>query len=293
VPTAEGKKQFPAGQLMVDPDYVNTLGLTMVAGRNFSKDRPADKDHAFVINETAVREFGLGTPENALGKTLYWDVWESQQPDSLKEGKIIGVVKDFHYKSLYDKVVATVLQIYPPAYWKVAVKFSTANVDKTIREVQTVWSRFAPEYPIEYIFLDDNFEKMYKAEDKLRSLLWVFTGIAIFVACLGLLGLAAYAAERRRKEVGIRKVLGATVQGIVVLLTKDFIKLVLLSLLIASPIAWYFMNEWLQDFAYRIAISWWMFVAGGAIALAIALLTVSFQSVKAALANPTKNLRTE
>lgn len=293
VPTGEGRKQLPSAQLMVDHDYVPTLGLSMVAGRNFSKEMPTDKDHAFLINETAAREFGFGTPENALGKTLYWDVWESQQPDSLKEGEIIGVVKDFHYKSLYDKVVATVLQIYPPAYWKVAVKFSTADVDKTIREVQGVWSRFAPDYPIEYIFLDDNFQKMYKAEDKLRSLLWIFTAIAIFVACLGLLGLAAYAAERRRKEVGIRKVLGATVQGIVLLLTKDFVKLVVVALLIASPVAWYFMNQWLQDFAYRIPISWWMFVVGGVMALAIALLTVSFQSIKAALANPAKNLRTE
>lgn len=293
VPTNGENKDLPAGQLMIDHDYVPTLGLKMVAGRNFSKDMPTDKDHAFIINETAVREFGFGTPEKALGKTLFWDVWNSQQPDSLKQGKIIGVVKDFHFKSLYDKVVATVLQIYTPAYWKVAVKFNTANVDRTIKDVQTVWSRFAPDYPIEYIFLDDNFELMYKAEDKLRSLLWIFTAIAIFVACLGLFGLAAYAAERRRKEVGIRKVLGATVHGIVLLLTKDFVKLVLVSLLIASPIAWYFMNQWLQDFAYRITISWWMFVFGGVIALCIALVTVSFQSVKAALANPTRNLRTE
>ena len=282
-----------ATQLMVDYDYIKTLGLQLVAGRDFSQEMQTDKDHAWIINETAVKQMGFGTPQNALGKDLYWHPWNATNADSLKTGKIIGVVKDFNYKSLYDKVETTVLQIYPDAAWKVAVKMKTAGINNTINSIKNVWSKFSPEYPIEYKFLDENFEDMYKAEDKLKSLLWIFTTIAIFVGCLGLFGLAAYTAERRKKEVGIRKVLGASTQGVVLLLSKDFIKLVVISLLIASPVAWYFMNKWLQDFAYRINISWSVFVVTAIAALSIAFITVSFQAIKAALANPVKSLRTE
>jgi putative ABC transport system permease protein len=169
----------------------------------------------------------------------------------------------------------------------------TSNIANTISGVRNVWNRFTPEYPIEYKFLDENFEQMYKAEDKLKSLLWIFTGIAIFVGCLGLFGLAAYAAERRRKEVGIRKVLGATTQSVVLLLSKDFIKLVIVSLLIASPVAWYFMNKWLQNFSYRIEVGWWVFAVAAILALGIAFITVSSQAIKAAMSNPVKSLRTE
>jgi len=289
-----GKQQTQsATQLMVDFDYIKTLGLQIIAGREFSKEMSTDKDHAWIINETAVKQLGFGTPQKALGQNLYWHPWGASNPDSLKTGQVIGVVKDFNYKSLYDKVETTVLQIFPDAAWKVAVKMKTANIENTINSVRTVWNKFTPEYPIEYKFLDENFEQMYNAEDKLKSLLWIFTCIAIFVGCMGLFGLAAYTAERRRKEVGIRKVLGASIRGIVLLLSKDFIKLVMISLLIASPFAWYFMNQWLQDFAYRITISWWVFAITAIIALSIAFVTVSFQAIKAAMANPVKSLRTE
>jgi putative ABC transport system permease protein len=282
-----------ATQLTIDYDYIKTLGLQIVAGRDFSKAMGTDKDHAWIINETAVKQLGFGTPLKALGQTLYWHPWGASNPDSLKVGQVIGVVKDFNYKSLYDKVETTVLQIFPDAAWKVAVKMKTANIGRTITAVRNAWNKFTPEYPIEYKFLDENFEQMYNAEDKLRSLLSIFTSIAIFVGCLGLFGLAAYTAERRRKEVGIRKVLGASTQGVVLLLSKDFIKLVVISLLVASPVAWYFMNKWLQDFAYRISISWWMFAIAAIIALSIAFITVSFQAIKAAIANPVRSLRTE
>jgi len=282
-----------ATQLMVDYDYIKTLGLQIVAGRDFSKSMSTDKDHAWIINETAVKQLGFGTPQNALGKKLSWHVWNNKNPDSLKTGQVIGVVKDFNYKSLYDKVETTVLQIFPDAAWKVAVKMKAAGMGTTINQVKNIWNQFTPEYPIEYKFLDDNFEQMYQSEDKLKSLLWIFTGIAIFVGCLGLFGLAAYTAERRRKEVGIRKVLGASTKGIVLLLSKDFLKLVAISLLIASPVAWYFMNKWLQDFAYRINISWWIFLLAGMLTILLALITVSFQAIKAAIANPVKSLRTE
>jgi putative ABC transport system permease protein len=293
VPRNGQQQSQSATQLMVDFDYIKTLNLQLVAGRDFSKTMSTDKDHAWIINETAVKQLGFGTPQKAIGQDLYWHPWGASNPDSLKTGKIIGIVKDFNYKSLYDKVETTVLQIFPDAAWKVAVKMKTAGIGNTINQVKDVWNKFTPEFPIEYKFLDENFEAMYTAEDKLKSLLCLFTGIAIFVGCLGLFGLAAYTAERRRKEVGIRKVLGASTQGVVMLLSKDFIKLVLISLLIASPVAWYFMNKWLQDFAYRINIGWWVFALAAIVALSIAFVTVSFQAIKAALANPVQSLRTE
>jgi len=282
-----------SAQLMVDYDYIKTLKLKIIAGRDFSKDIPTDSTSAFIINQTAVRQMGFGSPEQAIGKTLLWPVWDSQQPDSLKRGQVIGVVKDFHFKSLYDKLETTVLQIYPQAYWKVAVKFNTNDAASTINKVEDTWKKFAPDQPIEYTFLDESFKVMYKPEDKLRSLLLIFTSVAIFIGCLGLFGLSAYAAERRKKEIGIRKVLGASVEGIVMLLSKDFVRLVIISLLIASPIAWWSMNNWLQDFPYRLNISWWIFALSGLAAITIAMITIFFQSIKAALVNPVKNLRAE
>ncbi|MFD3001912.1 ABC transporter permease [Pontibacter toksunensis] len=290
-PVKGEQKKIKATQLMVDTDYIKTLGIQLVAGRDFSKEIKTDKDEAYIINETTVRELGFETPEQALGQTLMWNTW--RDPDLVKKGQVVGVVKDFHYKSLYDKVEPTVLQIYPEAYSKVAVKMETADVANTIVHVKNVWDKFSPDYPIEYNFLDENFDQMYKAEDKLKSLLWIFTGITIFVSCLGLFGLAAYAAERRRKEIGIRKILGASVRGIVLLLSKDFLKMVVIALLIASPVAWYFMHQWLQDFAYRIDIGWWVFGVAGAAVIIVALLTVCFQAIKAATANPVNNLRIE
>ncbi|AKD05751.1 ABC transporter permease [Pontibacter korlensis] len=278
-------------QLMVDYDYINTLDVKVLAGRPFSKEHKTDADHAFMINETAVRELGYGTPEKALGQPLRWGIWNDVNPDSMKDGKIIGVVKDFHVKSLYDKVEPTVLQIFPSANWKVAVKITGEDVTATIKGVGEVWSKFSPDYPIEYIFMDDNFATMYKAEDKLRTLLWIFTSIAIFVACMGLFGLAAYAAERRKKEIGIRKVLGADTTTIVALLAKEFLRLVIVAALVAFPLAWYAMNGWLQDFAYRISIPLWAFLVAGIVAAIVAFVTISYQAIKAATANPVTNLR--
>ncbi|UOQ54859.1 ABC transporter permease [Hymenobacter cellulosivorans] len=291
VPTNGEMKQYPSTQLMVDYDYIKTLGLQLVAGRDFSKELTTDKDHAFILNETAVKEFGLGTPQQALGKTVKWTVWNDKNPDSLKVGKIIGVVKDFHYKSLYDRLEPAVLQIFPGAYWKVAVKLKTDDLGSTVEGVKQVWAKFSPDNPIEYKFLDDNFDQMYQAEDKLKSLLWAFTGVAIFVGCLGLFGLATYAAERRKKEIGIRKVLGADVASIVKLLSKEFMVLVLVASLIAFPVAWLAMSRWLQDFAYRIDIPLWAFTVAGLLAAAVAFLTVSYQAIKAATTNPINNIR--
>jgi putative ABC transport system permease protein len=285
-----GQEPIKATQVMVDEDYIKTLGLSLVAGRDFSNELKTDVQH-YIINETAVKDFGLGTPQEAIGKTLSWPTW--RKADSLKTGQVIGVVKDFHYKSLHERVEPAVLHIYPAAYSKVAVKLQAGAIETAIADIKAIWNTFSPDYPFEYSFLDESFATMYKAENKLKTLLSWFTAITIFVACLGLFGLAAYAAQRRRKELGIRKVLGASVHGLVVLLSKDFLKLVLISLVVASPIAWYFMNKWLENFSYRIHISWWIFVAAGIFAILLALITVSFQAVKAALTNPVKNLRTE
>jgi putative ABC transport system permease protein len=293
VPRDGQRVEHPATHLMVDFDYVKTLNLQIIAGRDFSKAITTDKDEAFIINETAVRELGFGTPEKAIGQQLLWPPWGASRPDSMKVGKIIGVVKDFNYKSLYDKMEVALLHIFPQAYWKVAVKMKTAGIDHSIDYVKQVWNKFSPDYPIEYKFMDENFAVMYRAEDKLMSLISVFTGITIFIGCLGLFGLTAYAAERRKKEIGVRKVLGASVRGILLLLSKDFIILILSALLIASPLAWYFMNNWLQDFAYRIPVQWWMFGIAGLTALLIAMITISFQAIRAAIANPVTSLRTE
>lgn len=282
-----------ATQLTVDYDYIKTLDLKLVAGRDFSRTMAGDKDHAWIINETAVKELGFQTPEKALGQTLQWHPWGAKDPDSLKTGQIVGVVKDFNYKSLYDKVQTAVIQIFPDAAWKVAVKLHTANLPGTLARVKESWNKFSPEYPLEYSFLDQNFEAMYTAEDKLKTLLWTFTALAIFVGCMGLFGLAAYTAERRKKEVGIRKVLGASTPSVVLLLSKDFIRLVVIALLIASPVAWFCMNSWLRAFAYRIEIGWPVFAATAIAVIGIAFITVGFQGLKAALMNPIKSLRTE
>ena len=283
-------KPTRATQLMVDADYIQTLGLRLIAGRDFSKNIPDDVS-AYVINETAVVELGLGTPQQAIGKTLSWPTW--RKADSLKTGPVIGVVRDFHYKSLHERVEPAVLHIYPAAYSRIAVKLKAGSIENSIAQIKTVWNRFSPDYPMEYTFLDESFGKMYQAEDKLKTLLSLFTGVTIFVACLGLFGLAAFAAERRKKEIGIRKVLGATVRGVVIMLSKDFILLVLISLILASPVAWYFMNQWLENFSYRIHIGWWIFALAGMVAVLLAFITVSLQAVKAGRTNPVKNLRAE
>lgn len=283
-------KPTRATQMMVDHDYIKTIGLQLVAGRDFSYTIQTDVS-AYIINETAVKELGLGTPQEAIGKTLSWPTW--RKPDSLKTGPVIGVVKDFHFKSLHERVEPAVMHIYPAAYSRIAVKLKGGSVENSIASIKELWSRFNPDYPIEYSFLDESFGKMYKAEDKLKTLLSLFTAVTIFVACLGLLGLAAYAAERRKKEIGIRKVLGASVKGVVLLLSKDFVKLVLISLVVASPVAWYFMHQWLDNFPYRINISWWIFALAGMVAVLLAFFTVGLQAIRAAVINPVKNLRTE
>ena len=291
---SDGAKERSANVFLGDHDYVKTFGLRIVAGRDFSKDMATDVREAFLINETAVKEWGFGSPEKALGQPIHWNEWEPADTlNPVKKGKIIGVVEDFHYKSLHEKVTPSVIQIYPQVVFKVAVKLKTADIKNTIAYINGVWNKFSPGYPLDYKFMDETYGAMYKAESKLSDLLWIFTVMAIIVGCMGLFGLAAFSAEQRTKELGIRKVLGANAFNIVGLLSKNFLVLIVISSLIAIPIAWWAMNNWLEDFPYRVNISWWVFGIAIIAALAIALLTVSFQAIKAALANPVKSLRTE
>lgn len=294
VPDKDGDKEYPASHILADHDYIKTMGLTVITGRDFSREMPTDVKESFLINETAVKELGFGTPEKAIGRELKWEEWsplDSLNP--VKLGKVIGVVKDFHMKSLHEKLTPTVLQIYPQELEKIAVKVKAANLPNTINQIEATWNKFTPEYPLDYNFLDENFAAMYNAEDKLSTLLLIFTAMALFIGCMGLFGLAAFSSEQRIKEIGIRKVLGASVFSIIAMFSKTFLKPVFIALFIAFPIAWWAMHNWLQDYEYRINISWWVFVVAGLGALFIALMTISFQCFKAATANPVKNLRTE
>jgi putative ABC transport system permease protein len=294
LPGKEGVKEYAANVFIGDYDYVKTLGLRIIAGRDFSRDMSTDVREAFIINETAVKELGFGTPEKAIGQRLSWNEWLPQDTSHpVKEGRVIGVVRDFHYKSLHEKVNTTVIQLYTQVTYAVAVKLKTTNIQNTIAWIKNIWNKYSPGYPLDYKFMDDSYGAMYNSEEKLSELLWIFTIMAIVVGCMGVFGLAAFSAEQRVKEIGIRKVLGATALDIMALLSKNFLVLVLIASVIGFAIAWWAMNNWLKDFPYRIHISWWVFGIATLAALGITLITVSFQSVKAAVANPVKSLRTE
>lgn len=288
------KRGFSTNMFIVDHDYIPTMGMTMVAGRNFSTDFGTDVQEGFVVNETAVRELGWGEPANAIGKTIHWQQWAPATPaDSIKKGRVIGVVKDFNYKTIHQKIEPLVMQIVPMEYASLVVRIRPDQTTPALDALQAKWQTLAGEWPFDYQFLDVQFASQYRTEQVFSSVFSLFTGLSLFITCLGLFGLASFTTEQRTKEIGVRKVLGASVLSIITLLSKDFLKLVLIAIIIASPIAGYAMNQWLQDFAYKIDIEWWLFAGPGLLALGIALLTVSFQSVRAALMNPVKSLRAE
>lgn len=267
-----------------DQDFISTYGVKIVAGRGFSRDFSTDTS-AFLINEAAVKVLGLKSNEDAIGKDFGY---------GSRTGKLIGVFNDFHFESLHQKIVPLVILVpRGPSYSNISVKITGTNIPAALAHIEKTWKQFLPELPYQYTFLDENFERLYAAEQRQKTIFTAFACIAIFIACLGLFGLSAFAISQRVKEIGIRKVLGASVNTIVTLLSKDFLKLVGLAAIIAFPIAWYAMNSWLQDFAYRISIPWWSFILAGLAAAFIALLTISFQAIKAALSNPVKSLRTE
>jgi putative ABC transport system permease protein len=268
----------------VDFNYINQYDLKLAAGRSFSKDFPTDSTQAMIINEAASKVLGYNTPQEAIGRKF--DQWG-------RKGQIIGVLKDFHYKSLQQNMSPLVMRYEPWALRMISIKVSATNLPATIKAIGDKWSQAIPNRPFDYYFLDEFFDRQYRAEDHFGNLFFNFAVLAIFISCLGLLGLSSYSTIQRTKEIGIRKVLGAKVTGIVNLLSIEFIKLVLIALVIAAPIAWFVMNKWLQDFAYRIGVSWWVFLIAGVMAIFIAVFTISFQAIRAAMANPVKSLRTE
>jgi putative ABC transport system permease protein len=287
-------KEVGISMFMIDPDYLTTMGMELVAGRNISEKFGTDAEEAFLINETAVKSLGWSSPEQALGQEMLWPKWEpAHLADTLKRGRVVGVVKDFHYKSLHQKIEPLVLHMYEPAYYTMVARVRPEKMADALNFLKAKWEARAPEFPFEYEILDQQFAKFYESEQTFKQLFLLFTSLSIFIACLGLLGLATFMAQQRTKEIGIRKVLGASVAAIVVLLSRDFLKLVLIGILIATPLAWYFIEQWLLSFSYRIDVQWWMFVSAGIVAVTVALLTVSFQSVKAALMNPVRSLRSE
>jgi putative ABC transport system permease protein len=268
-----------------DFEFVKTLGLKIIAGRDFSGQYGTDTAEAALINRTAAAMLGF-TPEQAIGKWI---------KNTLRDGsrrRIIGVIEDFNFLSLKEKMDALV--VAPNEDRRVAlIRIKSGNIRSAVATIEKTYGKVAPGYPFEYNFLDQQFDELYKTDLRQQTIIVVFAGLAIFIACLGLFGLTSFTAAKRIKEIGVRKVLGSSTRGIVVLLSKDLLKPVLLATIIAMPAGYYAMNIWLQSFAYRIPIHWWILVLAAAITIAIALLTVSFKAVKTALMNPAESLRTE
>lgn len=261
-------------------DFVKTMNIQLVEGRDFSKDFPSDTAK-YLINESAAKLMGM---KQAAGQEI--EFWNGKAP-------IVGVMKDFHYESLHTPIKPLILVLYPANSSYMLIKLRAGRIAEGIRDLEKLTKKFNPNYPFEYHFTDDEYDQMYKNDTVTSVLIKYFGMLAIGISGLGLLALAAFTAERRIKEIGIRKVLGASVGNLVALLSKDFLKLVLIAIVIATPLAWYTMHEWLSGFAYQIKMQWWMFALAGVAAIGIALITVSFQSVKAALMNPVRSLRSE
>lgn len=262
-------------------DFVKTMDLKLVEGRDFSRGFPTDSA-GFILNETAIKKIGYTDP---IGKSIWWGD---------HKGKIIGVLKDFHFVSLHHPIEPLIILMNEDrSYGTVMVRIRAGRDKEGLAGLEKLSKKLNPAFPFTYQFSDDEYNKSYRSEQLVGKLANYFAVLAIFISCLGLVGLATFTAEQRTREIGVRKVLGASVTGIVSLLSKDFLGLVAIAIVIASPIAWYCMYNWLQGFAYRTSVSWWIFAAAGLSAILIAFLTVSFQAIKAALSNPVKSLRTE
>ncbi|MFN8335125.1 MAG: FtsX-like permease family protein [Cyclobacteriaceae bacterium] len=269
--------------MIIDFDYLKTYGLEIVQGRNISSEFSTDSSDAYLVNETAVRDLML---ENPIGTTI-------QATDGHGVGKIVGVVKDFHYRSLHKKIEPLVLRHDQNNMWCMSVKFSEGALKDGLAVVEAEWKKIVPDYPFNYEFVDDTISQQYKADQNTGILLTSFAALAIVIACLGLLGLTAFMTEQRKKEIGVRKVLGASVSSVVVLLSKDFSKLIVIAFLIVVPISWYAVNQWLNDFAYKVEISPLVYIGAGLSILLVAFVSMAYQSIKAATVNPSDTLRNE
>lgn len=291
-PHAGTRIETSAGKLMqitqplyqVDVDYLNNFGIEVIAGRGFSRDFAIDSNQSLVVNEAAAKAWGYQNPKDIIGKRF--DQWGRQ-------GQVIGVVKDFNYRSLHQIVEPLTLILDPTNSRYLTLKIKTDRLSETLNSLEKKWAQIAPNRPFSFTFLDNNFNKQYEADYRFQKLFTAFSGLGLFIACLGLLGLAAYSAQQRTKEIGVRKVLGASIFNIVNLLTLDFVKLVFIAIIIATPIAWLSMDKWLSDFAYRIHIQFWTFLLAGIMALILAIVTVSWQAIRTARTNPVNSLREE
>jgi putative ABC transport system permease protein len=278
---------FPS--LIVSPEFISTMGIKIVAGRGFNKDIKSDDSLAVVINESMVKHLGWGKPENALGRQFF-----------TPQGKerVIGVAKDFNFVSLKETVGPFVLDIAGKngkIFWTkyIVIRIPQKHVQETIAFIDAKWNEFSKEYPFEYFFLDENINKTYRSQANLGKLVAYFSVLAIFIACLGLFALASFTAEQRKREIGIRKVLGAPLQSIATMMSREFVKLVIIAVLIACPFTWLLMHQWLENFAYRIAMGPGVFIFSSLLILSIALLTVSFHALRAALSNPVQAIKYE
>ncbi|MEM6842797.1 MAG: ABC transporter permease [Bacteroidota bacterium] len=271
--------------LAVDDNFLNTYGLTLVAGRGFSPQSTADSAEAFILNETAVRELGWNTAEEAIGKKFAWNLE--------KRGQVIGVVNDFHHQSLQQKIAPVVLHIHPSMFQYISLKVKTSDMQETLTNLEETWTAIVPSRPFNYSFLDENFRQQYQTEEKLGKVFSIFTVLAILIACIGLFGMTAFITEQRTKEIGVRKVLGASASSILILLSKDLVILIGIAFLLATPISYMIMNEWLGNFAYQVSLSPITFLIAGTATLLLGWFTMGFQSIKAALANPVDSLRNE
>ncbi|HSF44668.1 MAG TPA: FtsX-like permease family protein, partial [Chitinophagaceae bacterium] len=289
--TGNGRKELSVTAIPVDLDFIPTLGMQLAAGRDFTRtdllaqdttDNHKNYQHSFIINEKAAAELGW-TPEEAVGKTL----------SKGAPGIIKGVVKDFNFSSLHDPVGPLVIFLEPRFVLQMFVRVRGEQIQSSLSAVEKVWKERVAHRPFEFRFLDEEYYSMYKAEQRTAQIFGLFSGLAILLACLGLFALAAFTTVQRTKEIGIRKVLGASIGGIVVMLSKEFLILVVVAIMISVPIAWYAGSRWLQDFAFRVELSWWIFLVAGSIGVIIAIVAVSSQAIRAAFANPVKSLRTE
>ncbi len=274
--------EFPV--YLVDFNFLRQYNIPIVSGRAFSEKYSSDTTESVMINEIALKKLGYNNAADAIGIKV--DMYPAA-------GKVIGVFKDFHFESLQKAMQPLAMRVSPGQFNFFSLQLNTTNPEQSLNEITSFWKANVPERPLEYYFLDDSFNKQYLADIKFGKLFGIFTALAIAIACFGLFGLALFSVRQRTKEIGIRKVVGASVSQVTALLSLDFIKLVLFSIAIASPVAFFVMNKWIQAFAYRITIGWWVFVAGGIIAVGIAIITVSYQAIRAALANPVKSLRSE
>ena len=271
--------------LTVDYDFLDLYDLEISAGRSFSLDHTTDSISAFIVNESALKDFGWTDTEDAVGREFNWGLGG--------KGAIVGIIKDFHFMPLKESIKPMVMHIYPRWFRFISVKVNTNDIAGTLGFLEKSLSSVFPGHPFDYYFLATEFDLQYKAEERMEKIFGTFSVLAIAIACLGLFGLVSFTAEQRTKEIGIRKVLGSTASGILLLLSKDFLRLIAYSNIIAFPFAYYAVHTWLQNFDCRIAISIWTFIYAGIIVLTISLVTVSFHSVKAALTNPVDSLKYE